>query len=392
MTALSPALLLSLVYLFVIGGTGAWGPFLGLHLERAGHSGAWIGALLALIPLTRILSAPLWAALADRFRRGATLLRLATGLSTLAAVVVTLDRFGTPGLAVALVAFAFLRAPIGPLLDSAAVQQLVAGGGDARDYGRLRLWGSVGFMALAGLASVLVADADSGRPALWLAVGTWVLATLLTFVMPGPPTAAPAPVLPALRALARAPFLAPLMVGLTLHGAGLAVYDMLLPMHMDGLGLGGGWTGAALGMGIAAEIAIMAVGGRLLQRAPPGPLLVLAALVGAVRWALLAVVTTPWLVVALQASHGIVFGVFWVAGVELMRTQAPAEVRNSAQSLLMISAYGVGSLLTAGATSLWLDAIGTAGLFLAGGAAGLLSTGALALSTRALRASSSPPA
>lgn len=384
-----PAVLLSLVYFAIVGGMGAWGPFLGLHLERTGHSGALIGGFLALVPLTRTLSAPLWAAIADRLRQGALLLRLAASLSVLAAGAVALG-LALPGLGeaatlgLALVAFAFLRAPIGPLLDSAAVHLLVADGADPRDYGRLRLWGSVGFMGIAAVAALLVQDAPTGRPALLLATGAWAVAALLTLVLPAPDAAAPAPVLPALRALFRAPFLLPLALGLTLHGFGLGVYDMLLPMHMDGLGLGGAWTGAALALGISAEVTVMALGRRVLSAARPQHLLVLASATAALRWALVAVVTAPVLLVALQALHGIVFGVFWIAGVELMRTRAPAEVRNSAQSLLMVTAYGAGALLTGAATSAFLDSLGTAGLFGLGAAAAVGAAGCLGLGARRL--------
>lgn len=379
---MSPRRLLAALFFVHIGGAGAWVPFLGLHLERTVHQGAIIGALLALSPAARMLSAPLWSLVADRFRSGRGMLRLATTSSIVAAAAIAFLDLEPLALGLALVTFSALRAPIGPLLDSAAVRLIVEEGGNPQDYGRLRLWGTVGFLALSGAAAMLV-DGEAGASlALGMAVGAWVLSAGMTFLLPAAPPSAPAPILPALRRLARSPFLGPMLVALALHGMGLTLYDSLLAVHLEARGMTGGWVALALGFGLVTEIAVMAWGGRLLARWGAFPLLTFAAAVGVLRWVATALVTLPLALVALQSLHGISFAVFWIAGVEVMRRHAPEEVQASAQALLTSTSYGVGALLSSGAVALMLDRWGTPGLFLVAAGAGVLATAGLWLAQR----------
>lgn len=387
---MSPRSLLALVFLLLVGGAGAWVPFLALHLERTGRSGPAIGLVLALMPVTRILASPVWGAVSDRWRAGAAVLRLTTLASVGFAAAVAFLPLSTAAIAVALAGFAFVKAPMGPLLDTAAVRTLVDAGADPRDYGKVRLWGSVGFLACAAAGSALVDGAATAAPALALATCAWALGGALTFALPDAEGGGPAPIGPALRALGRSPFLAPFLVGLGLHGVGLAVYDLMLPVHTDHLGLGGGWTAAALTAGVAAEVAVMAWGRPILARFGAPALLVAAGAVGAARWAALAVVADPVLLVALQVLHGPSFGAFWIAAVEWMRARAPAEVQASAQALLPATAYGVGPLLAAGATATLLDRLGTAGLFGVGALAGAGATACFVLAVRRERSVSAP--
>ncbi|MEC8422266.1 MAG: MFS transporter, partial [Myxococcota bacterium] len=135
--------LLSLSFMAIMGGVGAFGPFFGLVLDRLGHSAAMIGGLLALVPLTRIASTPLWSLIADRYRMGVRILQAATACTAVVAAAVATGRLGAIGMGLVLIAFAFARAPIGPIIDGLTIRSLEASGGDTTEYGRIRLWGSV---------------------------------------------------------------------------------------------------------------------------------------------------------------------------------------------------------------------------------------------------------
>ena len=375
--AVRPRLLLSVLYLADLAGVGAWLPFLAVYLDRQGVSGPGIGGLLAIIPVARMLSAPLWSLLADRTRSDRGLLRAASVGSLLVAVGLASLPLSPWGIALLLLAFATLRSPIGPLVDTAAVKLIADEGGDPQEYGRLRLWGTVGFLLGSGAGALVMAAWPDAGSALWLAVGAWTLSSALTWLLPAARPARPTPVWPALRRLAGSPFLGPLLLALCLHGMGLTVYDTTLAMHMGGLGLAGGWVAAALAIGLLAEIAVMWWGRDLLVRLGPFRMLALAGASGALRWGLTAVVTVPVVLAGLQVLHGVVYAAFWLAGVEAMRRHAPEEVRVSAQSLLSTTAYGVGSLLSAVAVGSLLDVVGTAGLFGVASLASVLATGGL---------------
>lgn len=388
---MSPRLLLAALYLMDIGAVGAWLPFLAVHLDRRGVEGPVIGLLLATIPVARMLSAPLWSLLADKTRSGRALLRLATGGSLLAATGVAVLDLPALGLGLLLLAFSAFRSPISPLLDTAAVRLLTDAGQDPAGYGRIRVWGTVGFLAGSAAGAVLTGMEGGGEAAMLLALAGWTISTALTWLLPAAAPATPAPILPALRRLVGSPFLGPMVLALCLHGVGLSFYDTLLAMHLEALGLSGGLVAAALGAGLLAEIAVLWWGRGLLKRLGPFRMLSLAGAAGALRWGLMAVVDHPVALVALQLSHGLVFGWFWVGGVEAMRRHAPEEVRVSAQALLTVAAYGVGSLLASSLTGALLDVVGTRGLFAVAAGLSLVATAGLVLAERRAPAPVSAP-
>jgi MFS family permease len=85
--------------------------------------------------------------------------------------------------------------------------------------------------------------------------------------------------------------------------------------------------------------------------------------VAAVRLLLCAVVTHPVGLLLLQLLHGVAFGGWWVAMVEVARRRAPAGVRASVQAVAGSAAYGVGPLLCQAAAAAVLDRGGVPALF-----------------------------
>lgn len=373
MSTASPRLL-SLSFMAVMGGIGAFGPFLGLVLDRLGHSAAMIGGLFALVPLTRIASTPLWSLVADRYRVGTRILQVATLCTALVAAAVASGWLGPAGIGLALIVFAFVRSPIGPILDGLTVRSLETAGVSTTGYGRIRLWGSVAFLGVAGTAALVADTVDIATAPVALAAVAWGLGFLVLLRLPAGEAGPPVMLGPALRVLADRPGLGLVVLALPLHGLGLNAYDAWYALHVEQLGLASTWTGVALAVGVCLEISVMALSARVLARARPESLVALSMAVAAGRWALTAVVSDPLVLTALQALHGIVFAVFWIGVVELFRRAAPAEVRASSQAVIMTACYGVGPLLTSTVAASLVDDHGTGALF--GVAAGAAAVGA----------------
>ena len=79
----------------------------------------------------------------------------------------------------------------------------------------------------------------------------------------------------------------------------------------------------------------------VLQRLGLGRTLALAYAVGALRWALLAELRAPWLVVAVQCLHALSFGAFYLAAVASVDEDSPAAVRASAQGVFGALVWGL---------------------------------------------------
>jgi PPP family 3-phenylpropionic acid transporter len=334
---------LSLSYFFALGALGAIVPFLGGRLEAAGLDGGTIGLLMAMLPLGRILSSPVWGWVADRYRMAGVLLRLGCGMALVGELLLLASgHAGGPVLAaVGLFVFATGRVPLGPLVDTVILDHLRAVGRDPREYGSIRLWGSVGFLGVAACAAWM---SDSGRDPLILGAVLLTVTMGFAFAFPTRGGGGPAPIGPALAALAREPFLVPLLLTAALQALALSVYDTFFSVHVQALGLPASATAAALALGVTGEIVVMRFASPILRRLGAANALLVAALVGTLRWGLTAALADPVALVAVQALHAVSFGFFWLAGVQMMAERAPVSVSASAQSLFSAASYGVGAL------------------------------------------------
>jgi PPP family 3-phenylpropionic acid transporter len=124
---------------------------------------------------------------------------------------------------------------------------------------------------------------------------------------------------------------------------GTAAYDSAFSLHLQKLGFGGRFTGVAWATGVAAEIALMAVSGAILERVSAPRLFALALGTATLRWLLLARVTAPVAILLLQPLHGVTFGLYWVAAVTLVRDRGRAAP--TAAQGLFAAATGSGSLI-----------------------------------------------
>jgi MFS family permease len=187
----------------------------------------------------------------------------------------------------------------------------------------------------------------------------------------------------ALRALRDHPVLRPLAGVAVLHGATLAMYDHLFGLHLASLGFDSTLLGTAVGLGVAGEVLVMALGGPLLRRFGGLALMSVAVLSGLPRWWATATLTAPHWLVATQALHGLTFGAWWIGGVQLFAESAPKGLENTSQSILLACSFGVGAILAMVATASLLDSHGTKTLFqLAAVLSGLAALGLIRVALR----------
>jgi len=330
---------LRLLYALAFGSLGAILPYLAVELEEAGLTTRSLGIVLLAFPVGRLISGPLAAWLADRYRLSA---RLLSGAWALAAVSILLVAHATTvvGATTALLGYTLSVTTFGPILDGVATALL---GSERASYGRIRLWGSMGFLVmvlLGGMVRDHLGLSPLGLGSILLAIAA-VRAALLRDVR----TAPPPPILPALVGMLRSPGMVLLMVAAMLHTITLTGYDLLFASHVVRLGLPTRVAGWAMALGVAVEVMLMAASPFLLRRVGTEKLLSLAIAAGVLRWGLTAMVTEPWAVVAVQSLHGVTFGLFWVAAIHLISSRAEPGVEASSQSVFYLACWGVGGLV-----------------------------------------------
>jgi len=140
------------LYFAYYAGAASLIPFLSLYLRSIGLSGSEIGVLVAIPPAMVFLGAGFWGFAADRSKRPLWVFRAATLISVVAALVIPVPT-AVVLLAGVIAVYAFGQSGIVPLLDSMVLKGL---GSERERYGRVRLWGAIGWGAAAAAVGVVV--------------------------------------------------------------------------------------------------------------------------------------------------------------------------------------------------------------------------------------------
>ncbi len=351
---------LILWYCLAVGSLGAFHPLLSLVLERRGAPSGVIPLLLALFPLGVLLAGPLWGWLADRTGRTARVVSIAMSFAATGALITLLPGSylaTVPGLAL----IAMSRGGAISLFDVHTIATLGGGEVGRRDYGRVRMWGSTAF-----IAAVLGVGALASRvpeAPLFANAGLMLALVALTFSIPEVSDTPPRPHPVRLLELLADPSLVRLYLVSVLHVAAMSTYDHLFALHGASHGLSDNAISAAVGLGVASEVAVLYLSPVLLRRFPAQTLLAAAVLAGAPRWWVTGTTNSDTLLIAVQVAHGATFGLWWVGGVAYVAARAPAHLRASAQAGFVASGFGLGSLLALISASQALPLVGSRTLF-----------------------------
>jgi MFS transporter, PPP family, 3-phenylpropionic acid transporter len=366
---------------------GVFNPYAPLWFKALGLSTLAIGALASLQSWTRLLAPYAWSWLADHSGQRVQLLRLAAAGSLVSALGLALwpDLPAGPMLAV-LVALLFLaNGGVVPLAEAALAQILFTRQGmDAARYGRVRVWGSVGFIVAVMAAGPWLQAAGIGAFA-WtvVALNLALLATawrLPVLLEPQRSAARPPPVWPRLRQPAVAWFYASVFFTVLAHASLYAFFSLFL----DALGYGKSAVGLFWAVSVGCEIAFFFTQGRWFGRCTPHRWLQWAAGVSALRFAATALGGGSALVLVLaQATHAITFAAHHAACIALMARYFPDRLRGRGQALYSALGYGLSGLV-GGVGGGWLiEHLGYAAVFWAACAAALAGLACAGLSARA---------
>ena len=322
-------------------------PFLVIYYRQQGLSGAEIGLLSGLTPLLTLLGAPLWTNLADVTRRHRLIMSLliVVTAATLAALP-ALHAFVPVLLLIIVLSACF--SPITALLDSATLAML----GHRRElYGRVRVGGTLGYVAMGALVGALV-QRTSLQFSFW--TGAAPLLVLLVSAQRLSFGAAPPPAQPGVGAGPAAAatggvrtLLAdrrwwPFLVLVFAAGLSLTLTTTYILAYMQELGADAAGMGLALTMGAVMEIPMMLIGHRLLARYPSYSLFMLAIVLTGLRLLLYVVTRSPTAVIWLQLANGITYPLAWLSGVTYAHDHAPPGLSATAQGLFgaIFSGFG----------------------------------------------------
>lgn len=351
-------------YFFYYAALGAYTPYIGRWVDALGHGGFVVGGMLGLWYGTRILAPPAWAALTGRSARPGEWF-FAGCVATLLCFAGFLFTRQAWALLAVMAAFGLFYNAVMPQFEA---MTLTALGPRPELYGRLRVWGSIGFLFVAGSYGALMDRVGDGWfPWLVLPLFAGMVAAAWPHRADRPPEAAPG-VADAGHLFKRPGVRRFLLVALLMQ-VGFGPFYVFYTLHLQAAGHSGAAIGALWAIGVLIEIAMFWQAPRLIARFGAGPLLMACLGVTVLRWALVAAFAESFVVMALaQATHALSFATFHACCMRLISDYFPGRRAAAGQSLLYGFSSGVGGVLGAGLAALAWESAGGGPLAFALGA------------------------
>jgi PPP family 3-phenylpropionic acid transporter len=322
---------------------GFFNPYLPLWLKDLGLPIVVISLLTSVQSFTRVFAPYAWGALSDHTGERVRLLRLSAAVALLASLGLWWDG-GAWWIALVLFVL-FTHTSSMMALTEAAMAYLVAG--DWGRYGRVRLWGSAGFMLTVFLAGAWFEHFGMGHFPAWtmvtlggLLLCTWWLPDVRE--RPAHAHAPGEPVLPVLRRLPVRWFFASLFFHVMAH---FAIYGFL-SLYLDALGYSKAMIGALWAVSVLVEILWFFWQGRLLGRLSMTRWLVACGAAAVLRMALTGG-AGGWLAALFvaQVLHALTFATHHTACIAFVSQHFPGRLRARGQALFTVIGYGLGGVL-----------------------------------------------
>ena len=332
---------LSGFYFFYFAFVGAMAPFWGLYLHSLEFNAFQIGVLMSLLQVMRIFAPNIWGHIADHTGRRVAIVQLAALVCLVAFVgVFWATSFWALFAVMSLISF-FWSASL-PLVEATTLSHL----GERSDrYGRIRLWGSIGFiLVVVGLGAALDHAAIKLVP--WVVLGLLVGIVLTSRVIPEAEIVHHGHDHTPLGAVLRRPEVLALFVAALLMAAAHGPYYTFFTIHLVDLGYSKGVAGWLWALGVVCEIGIFLVMPRVFRRVRAETVLLSTLLVAALRFLLIGWLADnlPVLLLA-QLMHAFTFGAYHASAMALVHRYFVGRNQARGQALYNSLAFGVGGTL-----------------------------------------------
>lgn len=362
---------------------GTFSTYASLFFQGRGMSVAQIGVLMSLIQVLRIFGPNLWGYVADHSERRVLVLRL-TGVAALLSFSGFIFGSTFAHFFAAMVLLNLFTSAQGPMCEALMLSEMR---GDLTYYGRIRLWGSIGFIVTVMLASFAM-DWQGTEALLWVAGALLVCVLAAALRLRDAPRLTHAGQPPALLAVLRRREVLAFFASTALMVAAHSSLYTFYSLYLERFGYSKTVIGAMWSIGVVAEVLLFYYQAPLFRRWGARRLMYLCFAIGVLRFALIgASPSALWLLVLAQVMHAATFALHHSASVQTMQRWFGGALQARGQALYISISYGLGgSLGGLFLTKVW-QAGGPQAIYYV--ASGLVAAGAVAaqLSYRWQRAS-----
>jgi PPP family 3-phenylpropionic acid transporter len=330
---------------------GLVSPYASLFFLERGFSVIEIAVLMSMLQVTRIVGPFSWGWLSDYLSDRIGIIRFC---ACLAAVTFLCIFFLQSYIAFFIWMFVLhtILSSLMPLGESATVHALFKDNSFDKRYGRLRLWGSIGFIAMVLFAGELFQRKGIELYSIVGAV-TLILLAFVTFRLHEPRVERRKMVKGELWSVLLNPdvrwFLLSGFFMIFAHAALYVFYSMYLAdLGYDKFQIGLFWA-----LGVAAEVIFFYFQSKVLSRLDAEVVLQMAFGIGVFRFILIAFFPVTWVLIVAQLMHAGTFAAHHSAATKLLQRWFTGPLQARGQALMATMSYGLGGTL-GGLAAGWL--------------------------------------
>ncbi len=319
-------------------------PYFPVWLNWRGLSPGEIGIILSAPLAVRVFFTPVISFCADRIGNHRLMLILLAWGTLIGLLSFTLTQGFWAILSIAILSALFWTS-IMPVTEAVAMDGVRSAG---HDYGRIRLWGSLTFIA-ASFSGGIALQAYGAQSVLWLMIASSACITVAAHLLPRPVGKGrlkAATSIPPIRvknavSLIRSPLFLLFLFATGLVQSAHAVYYAFGTLHWQSLNISAGVIGSLWAVGVIAEILLFIFSSRVVRSFGTVNLICLAALAAVIRWTITAFSPPLWILFPVQVLHGLTFGAAHLGAVHFISDAIPEKASGTAQGLYAACSSGI---------------------------------------------------
>lgn len=319
-------------YFFYYSIVGTFMPYWNLYLQDQGFNYQEIGVLSSIAIVTRFFAPLVWGWIADKSGKRMLLVRIATWMESCIWLAIFIVPNTFQSVALLMLIFSFFQNAI--LAQFEGVTLFWLGNQKAKLYGKIRKWGSVGFIVgVFTIGAILEIVHISMLPILLLIIAS--LAFIWSFTIREPDSAPTSQkylelLFPVLKRPTVAAFFAIEFILLFSHAPFYSFYsNFLKSLNFSTTEIGFLWA-----MGVFAEIFMFSIASKIFQRFSWRSLVIVCLLVTSIRWMLVAVFSHYFIgQLFAQCLHAFSFGLFHLIAMRVIFQNFSAGQQGRGQAL-----------------------------------------------------------
>ena len=303
-----------------------------LYFKSIGISSSQIGTINSIAKAFALLSLPLWGIASDYYRANKKLLMISVSGALISSLLfLTVESFWLITLIMVMFLTFFLSTV--PLADAQLLGYL---GDNSKQYGKYRIWGSIGYTVIVALVGYFV-EKTAAINIFYLSAGVYLITLLIIPKLPAEDVSMKMGNLKKFKALLGKEKLFTFIIFTFFINLTFETNNIYFPIYVVDHGGKEFLIGIALMIAASSEMAVFYFSEEIMEQFKIKYIFLISALAFAIRWFLLAQYPMPEVFLVSQLLHSLTFGLFHVTSVNYINELCGRQFKATGQNLYATS-------------------------------------------------------